>query len=105
MNLPKFICARSINGSNDTKVALRGKLTTQQEEESEKRLEEKEPIKDIAKDYPVTESRISQIHEQLTTFRFGGGETHLDTDTDYEVIPIRSPDKIDNKVKTEASVK
>ena len=39
-------------------------------------------------------------HAQLATYRFGGGEQHLDTD--LGINPIRSPDKIDYKTTTEA---
>ena len=39
---------------------------------------------------------------QLATYRFGGGEQHLDLDTDLEINPIRSPDKIDYRTTTEA---
>lgn len=50
-----------INGAINTKVDLRDKLTPEETEEIQDRLDVGEPTSGVAKDYPVSAGRVSQL--------------------------------------------
>jgi len=59
-----------INGPINTIVDARNKITPEQTEEIQDRLEAGEPTSEVAKDYPVGESRVSQLKKRPKTKKF-----------------------------------